>query len=147
MQFFVETKFFEFEYFFSFQFCQNVQFSFNFESSVKLSFPQNSRIEFSLSCLTWCNFSSRLSFHFTLISWEASCLFEILIDCSRSEWQNLSVGYSFLLFILVSEFVLMGPIVVLDKKLDVAFWYSIVWDYFSLFYSGRTWSVWFFSQK
>ena len=83
-------------FFISFQFCQNVQLSFDFESSVKLSFQQNSRVEFSFSCLTWYNFSSRPSFDFTFISWEAPCQFEILISCWRSEWWNLSVGYSFL---------------------------------------------------
>ena len=73
------------------------QFSFNFEASVKLSFQQNSRVNFSFTCLTWYYFSHRLSFSFTFISWEASCLFEILIGYLRSEWQNLSAGYSFLL--------------------------------------------------
>ena len=72
------------------------QFLFNFESSVKLSFQQNSRVEFSFSSLTWYNFGSQLSFNFIFISWEASCVFEILISCSRSERRNLSVGYSFL---------------------------------------------------
>ena len=43
--------------FFSFQSCRNVQFSFNFGSFVKLSFQQNFRVEFSLSCLTWYNFN------------------------------------------------------------------------------------------
>ena len=60
-------------------------FSFNFESFVKLSTQKNSRVEFSFSCLTWQNFNSRLLFNFTFISWEASCLFEIIIGCSRSE--------------------------------------------------------------
>ena len=50
------------------------QFSFNFESFIKLSFQQNSRVEFSFS---WYNFSCRLSFNFTVISWEASCLYSL----------------------------------------------------------------------
>ena len=61
------------------------QFSFNVEPSVKLSFQQNSQVEFSFSCLIWYIFSNRLSFNFTFISQEASCQFEILIGCSRSE--------------------------------------------------------------
>ena len=72
------------------------RFSFNFESSVKISFQQNSRVKFSFICLTWYNFSCRLSFNFTFISWETCCLFEILIGCSRSKKRNLSVGYCFL---------------------------------------------------
>ena len=68
------------------------QFSFNFESSVKLSFQQN----FLSVGFTWYKFSSWLSFNFTFISWETSCLFEILIRCSRSNCRNLFTGYSFL---------------------------------------------------
>ena len=81
---------------FSFQFCRNVHFSFNVEFSVKLSFQQNSRVKFSFSCLTWYNFCSWLPSNFTFLSWEASCLFEILIGWWRSEWRKLSIGYSFL---------------------------------------------------
>ena len=36
-------------------------------------------------------------FIFSFISWEASCLFEILISCSRSKLQNPSAGYFFCL--------------------------------------------------
>ena len=39
---------------------------------MKLSFQQNSRVEFSFYCLTWYNFNSQLSFNFTLIAWEAA---------------------------------------------------------------------------
>ena len=81
---------------FLFSFVKMFQFSFNFKSSVKLSFQQNSRVEFSSSYLTWYNFSGQLLFNFTFISWEASCLFKILMGSARSEWQNLFVGYSFL---------------------------------------------------
>ena len=51
-----------------FSFVEMFPFTFNSGSSVKLSFQQNSRVEFSFSYLTWYNFSSRLSFNFTFIS-------------------------------------------------------------------------------
>ena len=72
------------------------QFSFDFDSSVKL-FSVEFWVEFSFSCLTLQNFSSRLSFNFTFISWEAPCLFKIFIGYSRSEQKNLSAGYFFCL--------------------------------------------------
>ena len=75
-----ETKFIRFEYFsFLFNFVEIFQFSFNFESSVKF-FSAEFSVEYSFSCLTWDNFNCRLWFNFTFISWEASCLFKILIS-------------------------------------------------------------------
>ena len=49
------------------------------------TFPQS-----ILSCLYSLVPKFVLSFDFGFISWEASCLFEILIGCSRSERGNLS---------------------------------------------------------
>ena len=93
-------------FFFFFQQSSLVEFSFSWfwltlfnfllisiESTVNLSFQQNTRVEFSFSCLCSLNFGCRLSFDFSFISWEASCLFKMLIGYSRSEWRNLSVGY------------------------------------------------------
>ena len=50
------------------------QSSLNCESSLKF-FSAEFSVEFSFSCLSWENFSSRLSINFTFISWEVSaCL-------------------------------------------------------------------------
>ena len=123
------------------------QFSFNFNSSVKLSFHLNSRLNFLT--VVYLGRISVVDFplNFTFIYWEASCLFEILRGCSRSEWQNLPVVYSFFPLLFGLRIRTEGPIVVLDKLWEVAFWCRIVWDYFFLCHSGQikclTWSVWF----
>ena len=61
-------QFFEFEYLsFLYGSVEMFQFSFNFVSSVKF-FSVEFSVDFSFSCLTWYNFSSRLSFNFTFVS-------------------------------------------------------------------------------
>ena len=71
------TKFFEFKYlYFLFSLVGMFQCSFNFESSLKF-FSAEFLVKFSFSCLTWENFSGRLSFNFTFISWEVSCLYSL----------------------------------------------------------------------
>ena len=73
-----KIKFFEFEYFcFRFTFVEMFQFSLNFASSL-MFFSAEFSIEFSFSCLTWYNFSNRISFNFTFISWDASCLLKYI---------------------------------------------------------------------
>ena len=57
-------------FFFSFLFVEMFQSSLNCKSSLNF-FSAEFLVEFSFSCLTWLNFSSRLSFNFTFISWEA----------------------------------------------------------------------------
>ena len=63
---------------------------------------------FFFSCLYSLVPEFVLSFDFTFISWEASCLFKILIGYSRSEWWNPSAGYFFQAFAVGPEFVLWG---------------------------------------
>ena len=92
--------------FFFFCFVEMFQRSLNYESSL-MFFSAEFSVEFSFSCLTWKNFSSRLSFNFTFIFGKLR---------SRSVWRNLSGGLSFRAFSSVPEFVPRVWIVVFDKK-------------------------------
>ena len=73
-------------------------------------------VGFSFSCLTWKNFSSRLLFDFTFISWEASACLKYVSAIQEASDETFLVAQVFRAFNLVPEFVLRISIVVLDKK-------------------------------
>ena len=62
-----------------------------------------------LSCLYSLVLEFVLSLDFGFISWEASCLFEILISYSRSEGRNPSAGYFFVPLQFGSQICSEGP--------------------------------------
>ena len=105
------------------------QSSFNWESSLKF-FSTEFSVDFPFSCLTWYNFSCRLSFNFTFFFWggEAFCR---LFKKGMKKKKNPCVA-SFFCLQFGPRICTEASIVVLGQKREVAFWCRIVWHFFSL---------------